>query len=144
MKDKLPRSRPASQGVTKSADVDGFLDALSQVPSRPARSTRGRLLFGLDATASREATWDQACHIQMDMFGQAEKVGGLEVQVCYFQGFKRFFATRWVADPQRLQTSMAKVRCQGGLTQIERVLDHCISQTKEGTCLLYTSPSPRD
>ena len=50
-----------------SAEVADFLEKLKQAPAR-ATTGRGRLIFALDATASREPTWDRACHIQGEMF----------------------------------------------------------------------------
>ena len=54
-RDKLP----AEKGQGGSAEVDAFLRKLAQMPAvKPAG--RGRLIFALDATASREPTWDRA------------------------------------------------------------------------------------
>jgi hypothetical protein len=45
------------------------------------RRNRGRLIFALDATASREPTWDMAAQLQASMFEQAAMIGGLDVQL---------------------------------------------------------------
>ena len=46
-------------------DVAAFLEEVRRLPARPeAGGGRGRLIFALDATASREPTWDRACHVQ--------------------------------------------------------------------------------
>jgi hypothetical protein len=47
------------------------------------RRSRGRLIFTLDATASRESTWDMAAQLQASMFEEAAKAGGLDVQLVY-------------------------------------------------------------
>ena len=47
------------------------------------RSSRPRVIFALDATASREATWDLASQLQSKMF---EEAAGLEVQLLYYRG----------------------------------------------------------
>jgi hypothetical protein len=57
----LPTGRPGSP--ERSATVAKFLSKLQ--PSRPPPPVvRGRLIFALDATASREPIWDHACRIQ--------------------------------------------------------------------------------
>ena len=49
------------------------------------RRSRGRLIFALDATASREAIWDIAAQLQARMFEEAAKIGGLDVELIYFR-----------------------------------------------------------
>ncbi|MBM3512010.1 MAG: VWA domain-containing protein, partial [Alphaproteobacteria bacterium] len=57
------------------AEVDAFLKKVAQtVPV--AAGGRGRLMFALDATASREPTWDRACQIQGQMFAETAALGG--------------------------------------------------------------------
>ena len=48
---------------------------------------RARLIFAMDATASREPTWDRACQVQGQMFLETAALGGLEVQLVYYRGF---------------------------------------------------------
>ena len=50
----------------------------------------GRLIFALDATYSRQPTWDMACHLHGEMFAEVGKIGGLEVQLVYFRGRDQF------------------------------------------------------
>lgn len=83
----------------------------------------------MDATASREPSWDQACRIQGDMFETTAALGGLDVQLCYFRGFNDFRATSWVADARALAGHMSLVRCAGGATQIGRVLAHALTES---------------
>lgn len=87
------------------------------------RNTRRRLIFALDATASREPTWDLATHLQVQMFEEAAKVGGLDVQLVYFRG-NEMRASPWLSDASELIRQMSAIRCIGGATQIERVLRH--------------------
>ena len=61
-----------NQLVSSSAEVNAFL---TKVASLPKGSGDGRLLFALDATASRQATWDSASHLQAQMFGEAAALG---------------------------------------------------------------------
>ena len=69
-RDKLP----ADTGAV--GEVDAFVRKLAAMPAvKP--SGRGRLIFAMDATASREPTWDRACHVQGQMFEVAADLGGL-------------------------------------------------------------------
>jgi hypothetical protein len=84
---------------------------------------RGRLIFAIDATASREQTWDLAAGLQSQMFATVAAVGGLDVQLLHYGG-ERCVASKWVSDPKVLGAIMAQVRCRAGHTQIQRVLAH--------------------
>jgi hypothetical protein len=106
---------------SKAQDVDAFLAAVKKMP---ATSGEGRLVFAMDATMSRQPTWDTALSIQGQMFMEAKKAGGLAVQLVYFRGFNECKASRWVADPEALANLITKVDCRGGNTQIGRVLTH--------------------
>ena len=53
---------------------------------RPDTPQRARLIFALDATMSRQPSWDLATHLQAGMFEAASKIGGLDVQLVYFRG----------------------------------------------------------
>ena len=109
---------------SSSVEVDAFLRNVAAIT--PAKRTRaqGRLLFAMDATASREPMWDRACQIQNEMFTEAARVGGLAVQLCHYGGFHGFEATPWLASSDALLRHMSAVRCAPGITQIERVLRH--------------------
>jgi hypothetical protein len=85
---------------------------------------RGRIIFALDATASRQPTWDVAAHLQSEMFGTVAAIGGLDVQLVYFCGYEQFVASRWLSDPKELAAIMARVMCSSGHTQIRKVLAH--------------------
>ena len=119
---KLPQARGAD------AAVADFLKKVASVPQRAPSAARGRLIVALDATASREPTWDRACEIQAEMFHVTAALGGLEVQLAYYRGLGEFDATPWVADAQGLAQRMADVRCLGGQTQIVRVLRHAFGE----------------
>lgn len=112
-------------------EVRNFLDKLARMPAVKSSAGRGRLLFAMDATASREPTWDRACHIQGEMFKATDGLGGLEVQLLYFRGFGECKASKWVAKADTLVRAMTSVRCLGGQTQIGKVLKHAISETRE-------------
>jgi hypothetical protein len=112
---------------SSSDEVDAFLAKVAALP--PARSdqkTRARLIFALDATASRERSWDQAIQVQAAMFEETQSVGGLDVQLCYYRGLGEFTASPWCRGADELLPRMSAVRCAPGLTQIGRLLDHVI------------------
>jgi len=115
---------------TKNPSVNAFLQKVVATRSIKPGSKRGRLLFAMDATASREPTWDTACQLQSEMFSASNDLGGLEVQLCYFRGFKEFDHTPWLSDTTALRLHMTGVHCLGGHTQIERMLRHAISETR--------------
>ena len=114
------------------AEVDAFLRKLSATPAvRPAPGRRGRLMFALDATASRQPTWDQACHIQGEMFKETAALGGLDIQLVFYRGLAEFRASAWLGSAADLLTHMSAVTCAGGKTQIGRVLTFAITETKQ-------------
>jgi len=124
------RSRVPDKPVT-GGEVDAFLRELAATPAvRPAPGQRGRLLFALDATASRQPTWDRACHIQAEMFKETAALGGLDVQLAFYRGFWEFEASVWLDSAGELLKRMTAVTCLGGKTQIGRVLKHSIAETK--------------
>ncbi len=121
--DKLP-SR-SSRG-----DVDAFLRRVALTPAPSTGDKRGRLIFGMDATASREPTWDRACHIQGEMFTETDALGGLDIQLAYYRGFGEFKATPWIGRATDLLRQMTSVHCLGGRTQIRKLLQHALNETK--------------
>jgi hypothetical protein len=112
----------------QSAEIADFLERVKQAP-RHSGGGRGRLIFALDATASRGPTWDRACHIQGEMFEATAALGGLEIQLVFYRGFAECKASRWVTSAAELHRIMSQVHCIGGETQIERVLSHTIRET---------------
>src|SRR3954462_12066482 len=83
------------------SNVDAFVEEVGRLPARTS-GTRGRLLFAMDATASREPTWDHACSIQGEMFVAADALGGLDVRLAFYRGFDEFKVSRWTSDGREL------------------------------------------
>jgi hypothetical protein len=106
----------AKSVATESTKVDAFL-ASKGIGS-------GRLVFALDATASREPTWDLAASLQAEMFREAASVGTIEMQLVYYGGFSECRSTPWIRDAAQLLASMQKIRCASGITQIGKILSH--------------------
>lgn len=115
----------------KSSDteVSDFLNKVASTASSKQAGESGRLIFAMDATASREPTWDRACHIQGEMFSETSALGGLEVQLVYYRGFGECQASRWAANAPELLRFMTGVRCLGGQTQIRKILSHAIKES---------------
>lgn len=115
------------------AEIDAFLakaTVLSQAAPRPEPGTRGRLVFALDATLSRQPTWDIACELQADMFRETAAIGGLDVQLVYYRGLGECRASRWFSDGRSLAEVMGTIDCRGGQTQIGKVLAHARHETE--------------
>ena len=55
---------------------------------------RGRLIFAVDATASRQPTWDLAAQLQAQMFATIDALGGLDVQLVYYRDLGECVASR--------------------------------------------------
>jgi hypothetical protein len=111
-----------------AAAVEDFLRQVKAMPAVRAASGRGRLIFAMDATASREATWDHACKLQGEMFEAAATLGGLDVQLVFYRGFNECKTSRWLGTAAQLHQAMRSVSCVGGETQIGRVLDHALRE----------------
>ncbi len=104
-----------------SADIAAFV-AKARAMSPHAAGARGRLVFALDATMSRQPTWDMACALQADMFREAAALGSLDIRLVYYRGLNECRATGWISDSAQLAALMGKIDCRGGNTQIGKVL----------------------
>ncbi len=122
--DKLPEK-------ARNDDVAAFLEKVARTTAVRSPDGRGRLIFAMDATASRGPTWDRACHIQGQMFQETETLGGLEVQLLFYRGFGECKSSPWVNSSTDLVRRMTAVRCLGGQTQIGKVLRHAAKETKK-------------
>jgi hypothetical protein len=113
---RLPKASPSS-----AEDIAAFV-AKARAMSPHQASGRGRLIFALDATMSRQPAWDMACALQADMFREAAALGSLDIRLVYYRGFNECRATGWISDSAQLARLMGKIDCQGGNTQIGKVL----------------------
>jgi len=120
---------PEAASRSSSADIQAFLNRASELAVPP--EARGRLVFGLDATMSRQPTWDQACQIQAEMFQEAGRISGLEIKLVYFRGFDECRASRWFSGSRELANAMARISCRGGRTQIRKVLSAALAAAKD-------------
>jgi len=111
----LPETQPDT-----TADIAAFVAKARAMT--PGQSGSGRLIFALDATMSRQPTWDMACQLQADMFREAGSIGGLDVRLVYFRGLNECRASPWISDTAKIARLMSTIQCQGGQTQIGRML----------------------
>jgi hypothetical protein len=121
--------KPTTKPALNQGEIDAFLVRARALGPR-LDGKRGRLVFALDATMSRQPTWDLACGLQSEMFDEAAAIGGLDVQLIYYRGIFECAASKWVSDPTRLAGLMEKIDCRGGHTQIGRVIEHVRKETK--------------
>jgi hypothetical protein len=139
---KPPSDKEAAHEIASQESSRAEMDAfLAQVRSAPAPSApgNGRLIFAMDATMSRQPTWDMALQVQAEMFNAVKAVGGLDVKLVFFRGFDECRASRWVSDATALARLMTSVECRGGFTQIRKVLKHALGEASKGkvSALVY-------
>src|SRR5262249_14645205 len=124
----MPKIEPVEgKSAAISADIDTFIAEITN--SSPRSSVTGRLIFALDATASRNETWDMACQLQGDMFQAVASVGGLSVQLVYYRDLSECRSSRWVTDTSELTRLMTRIHCRAGRTQISKILAHAKRET---------------
>ena len=128
--DKKPLPTGPAHGSlapSRQSSVEAFIEKLKKEQA----AVRGRLVFALDATASRQPTWDKASKLTADMFQEVGTIGGLEMQLVYYRGQSECQASRWFANSTDLTNAMARIICAAGLTQIGKILSHSQKETKK-------------
>ncbi len=133
-KDRSDAPAPAGgrepQSVSSRPEIEAFLRQVRSLTPSAAAGQRGRLIFALDATMSRQPTWDTACVLQADMFREAAAIGGLDIQLLYFRGLGECRASGWISQGEKLAELMSRVDCRGGHTQIGKVLSHARNENE--------------
>lgn len=124
------------------SDRANFLDkvrdrkAVSATPKRDtlakvlANEPRPRLLFAMDATASREVSWNVAKEITGAMFEAVP--GALDVALAYHGGGRLQEITPFSPDAKAFLDKVYTVRCRAGMTALNQVLQGAteVSQLK--------------
>ncbi|WP_206597491.1 VWA domain-containing protein [Polycladidibacter stylochi] len=119
--------------VAKGKDVRKFLEATKAVNSSVEKDgLKGRIIFALDATMSRQPTWDTASQIQSEMFTEAHNLGGLLVDLVFFRGFGECQSSGYLRDAKSIRQKMSAISCRGGQTQILKILKHALKRREEG------------
>jgi hypothetical protein len=128
----LAKPNPAQTPAATStrAEINAFLSEVNRLMPATGTGLRGRLIFALDATMSRQPTWDTACKLQADMFREAAAIGGLDVQLVYYRGLAECRSSPWVSQAERLASLMQKIDCRGGHTQIGKIVGHARRETE--------------
>ena len=131
MADKSPLAPrdSAASAVSTRTEVDAFLAKMKGLPTVSV-AVGGRLIFALDATASRQPTWDTACRLQAEMFHAVAAIGGLSVQLVYYRGLSECRSSRWVSQPEHLAGLMERIKCRMGHTQVGKILAHARRETQ--------------
>ncbi|MBC05289.1 VWA domain-containing protein [Thalassospira sp.] len=112
-----------TSGAKEVADFLGKARELA-VHAPSSGPAQGRLIFAMDATASRQPSWDHAAVIQAEMFDAVDGVGALDVQLVFFRGLSECKSSGWCRNAKSFRDYITKVTCRAGHTQIERVLAH--------------------
>lgn len=114
-----------------SGDVAAFLKRARNVQRFSAG--RARLVFAMDATASRQPTWDMAVELQAGMFRACIDVAPLAIQLAYYRGLGELHFDSWMSDGEELARRMSAVHCAAGRTQLARLLDQTLRQQPSST-----------
>jgi hypothetical protein len=127
----MPNDQITNRGESAPvrSELDSFLEEVKQLAGGGSGSGRGRIIFALDATASRQPTWDTACKLQAEMFREVAAAGGLDVQLVYYRGDDQCAASRWTGDTKHLAKIMTGIMCRAGHTQLRKVLIHAQKET---------------
>ena len=128
-----PTKRADQPAASKSdtREIEAFLRQARAVAPH-AGTGRGRLILALDATMSRQPTWDLACRLQSEMFDAVATAGKLAVQLVYFRGLGECRASKFVDDTSALKNLMTGIDCRGGHTQLGKVLAHALKENRRG------------
>jgi len=105
-----------SPAIPKRAPLEAFFARVNP--------HHGRVILAIDATASRQETWDAASHLQAQMFETIATIGTLEVELVYYRGYGECVASGWKSDAHSLAGVMTGIKCASGHTQIGKVLAH--------------------
>jgi hypothetical protein len=107
------------------------LQRLGATQQRMAARRTGRLIFGLDLTASRDAGIKQARIATAAMFDAIRSFGRIEMKLVYYRGVGECRESQWCADADVLSRSMLKLSCESGQTQIARLMRVALAEREK-------------
>lgn len=119
-------NRQPAERRSASAEIEAFV---RQARALAPGNANGRLVLALDATMSRQPTWDLACELQGQMFDAVGNTGRLNVQLVYFRGLGECRASKFVTDTGSLKKLMTSIQCRSGHTQVGKVLAHALKES---------------
>lgn len=96
---------------------------------------RVRIGFIVDATGSREKSWEQAQTVQGRMFQSVADLGRVSIRLVHFGGGE-LIDHGWSADTHELAAHMAAVRCRTGGTQILQALRAFLGDTDQADAII--------
>jgi hypothetical protein len=122
----LTRLRVATNAVTAAATA--FLSAPSRLEPKADSVTpsRPRLVFAVDATASREPAWAAARQVTDSLFKALP--GELDVALAVHGGSRVHTFTAFTTDANTLRDHAAGVVCRAGLTRMLPILSASLKQ----------------
>ena len=131
-----PPELPALVPPRRVSPVTVANDAGVWVPPDPAVQARSRprLVFGIDATASREASFEPAKRLTDVLLRTLP--GELEVALAVHGGEQVHTFTPFTSNPQRLRDLAAGLRCRGGKTRLLEILRRALKQ-RGVRCVVY-------
>lgn len=121
------------QNAENDQEVENFFSKATELKilKQATKDTKpAKLIFALDATASRQPTWDLACTLQSLMFQSVMAIASLEMQLVFYRGFNECKASGWIKDSKALTQKMGKISCMGGQSQIARILKHALKEAQ--------------
>jgi hypothetical protein len=101
---------------------------LPRPPDQAAQATtptRPRLIFGVDATASREPAWETARAVTDALFRALP--GELDVALAVHGGSRLHTFTAFTANPATLRDRAATITCHAGHTQLVPILARALA-----------------
>lgn len=128
------------KNLPAKSERTGFLDrvrkskAVSATPKHEtlskalANKSRPRLLFAMDATASREASWNVAKEITIAMFEAVP--GALDVALAYHGGGRLHELTPFSPNAKVFLDKVHTVYCTAGMTALNQVLAQATEITR--------------
>jgi hypothetical protein len=120
----VPHALPASNAAPAAARHNPEIVKPSPAPWAPTATEtpagRSRLVFAVDATASRSAAWGAAKKLQDKLF--AAVPGELDVALAVHGGNKLHTFTPFTANAMELRKLAATVRCRAGHTRLLDIL----------------------
>jgi hypothetical protein len=99
--------------------------ARGRQPADTAAPARPRLIFGFDATASRQPAWDTAREVTDSLFGALP--GALDVALAVHGGSRLHTVTGFTSNPAILRDRAAGIACRAGTTRLLPILAHALA-----------------
>lgn len=115
--------------ATRSAALDRIRSAKAAKPlagsrAAPVVEQRPRLVFGVDATASRQPAWESAQRITDRMFDAIP--GALDVALAVHGGSRVHTFTQFSSDVGLFRGKAAAVRCMAGETKLCDLMERAL------------------